>query len=162
MGTASRRQGGNPWSQIPLDEYEAHMAMPSVGQAALLAEVLAEAVLDVAARSVAVLGCAGGNGFERLLGTGVERVVGIDINAGYVERARERFSSSLPGLECLVGDIEHDDFAFAPVDLVFAGLIFEYVDLHRALANARTVRRASGGKAFVVLAMKHSSAMEAL
>jgi hypothetical protein len=53
----------NPWLTIPLSDYEAHTALPQVGQAQLLADLFAAEL-----RALAVVGrgarCAGGNGFE--------------------------------------------------------------------------------------------------
>ena len=113
----------NPWLDIPLADYEAHMALPEVGQAALLADALAAAVEQHAPRSVAVLGCAGGNGFERVpRGT---RLVGVDLNAAYLDVARSRFGDR-HGLELYCADVVEDALPFAPVDLAFAGLLFEY------------------------------------
>jgi hypothetical protein len=76
----------NPWLAIPLADYEAHMALPEVGQAELLAEVLARAVREQAPRSVAIFGCAGGNGFDRVPSD--TRLVGVDVNPRYVAAAR--------------------------------------------------------------------------
>jgi hypothetical protein len=55
-------------------------------------------------------------------------VVGVDVNADYVAAARARFASKLPRLELHVGDLERTELAFAPVDLVFAALVLEYVE----------------------------------
>lgn len=115
----------NPWLEIPLEDYEAHMALPNVGQAPLLAGLLAGAVYRYEPHSLAILGCSGGNGLERILDTQVQRIVGIDINPDYVERTRLRFSNRMPGLELFVGDLQKDEFDFEPVELVFAGLFFE-------------------------------------
>ena len=57
----------NPWLDIPLADYEAHMALPSVGQAALLGDLFAATVEAHRPESVALIGCAGGNGFERIV-----------------------------------------------------------------------------------------------
>jgi len=115
----------NPWLAIPLADYEAHMALPQVGQAELLANVLADVVRLHAPRSVAVLGCAGGNGFDRVPpGT---RLVGIDLNPDYVAVARARHGARA-GIELYVGDVTADELPFAPVELAYAGLLFEYVE----------------------------------
>ena len=47
------------WLTIPLEDYEAHMALPAVGQAQMLAEQLAILIERHAPASVAVMGCAG-------------------------------------------------------------------------------------------------------
>lgn len=65
-------------------------------------------------------------------------------------QARARFASRVAGLETLVGDVEKERFTFAPVDLAFAGLLFEYVDVARTLANVRAML-APGGVLVAVL-----------
>lgn len=80
----------NPWLEIPLADYEGHMALPEVAQAAYLADTLERLVKDHAPQSVAVIGCAGGNGFDRLARTKVPRVVGADINPAYLAEAKRR------------------------------------------------------------------------
>ena len=55
--TSSARR--SPWLDIPLADYEGHMSLPEVGQARLLADLLAAAIDRHALRSIAVLGCAG-------------------------------------------------------------------------------------------------------
>jgi SAM-dependent methyltransferase len=115
----------NPWLAIPLADYEAHMALPQVGQAALLAELLATAVREHAPGSVAIFGCAGGNGFDRVpLDT---RLVGVDLNAEYIAAARERYGGR-SGLELHVADVTSAELPFAHVDLVYAALLFEHVE----------------------------------
>lgn len=125
----------NPWLGIPLDDYEVHMALPHVGQTRLLADAFERALTRYNPRSVAVIGCAGGNGFERIRTGTTKRVVGVDINPEYIERLRVRFKDSIPGLELITGDIQSDDIVFQPVDLVFAGLLFEHVDFKTALTK---------------------------
>ncbi len=140
----------NPWLQLPLPEYEAHMSLPAVAQAVLLADVFGELLGTYTPRSVAVLGCAGGNGFERIVPDVTKRVVGVDINPAYIGACGNRFAGRLPGLELYVGDLEKDDLAFAPVDLVYAALLFEYVDVGAALQRIRPILVPGGALATVV------------
>src|SRR5450759_4009390 len=112
----------NPWLDIPLADYEGHMALPNVGQAQLLSDVFAGALTKYAPRSVAVLGCAGGNGLDRVSSKVTERVVGVDLNPDYVQQARTLFDHQIPLLELLVGDVQTDELAFAPVELVYRPL----------------------------------------
>jgi SAM-dependent methyltransferase len=143
----------NPWLKIPLADYEAHMALPQVGQAELLANVLADAVRVHAPSSVAVLGCAGGNGFDRVPpGT---RLVGIDVNPDYVAAARARHRARA-GLELFVGDVTADELPFAPVDLAYAGLLFEYVE--PALALRRMASKLLPGAVLVAVLQLPSTA----
>jgi hypothetical protein len=134
----------NPWLDIPLADYEGHMASPAIGQAPLLADIFAEVLGAWSPESVAVLGCAGGNGFERIDPETTRRLVGIDLNPDYLEQARARFQGRIAGLELHAGDLQTADFGFAPVDLVFAALVFEYVDAAAALPRIRSMLRRDG------------------
>ena len=125
----------NPWLDIPLADYEAHMSLPTIGQSQLIADQLETLVRTYSPRSVAIVGCAGGNGFERLVGTSVARVVGVDINPEYIEQARRRFEGRIPGLELLTADIQASTPLFDPVDLIYVALVLEYVDLEQAMGT---------------------------
>ncbi|HEX9200974.1 MAG TPA: hypothetical protein VF865_15545 [Acidobacteriaceae bacterium] len=78
----------NPWLTIPLEDYEGHMAMPDVGQAKMLANEFEELLKTYAPTSAALIGCAGGNGFEEAAKTGLTRLVGLDINPTYITELR--------------------------------------------------------------------------
>ena len=119
----------SPWLSIPLEEYEGHMALPEIGQAQMLAGELEFAVRRYSPKSIAIIGCAGGNGLDRLVGSGIERNVGIDINPAYVEMVSRRFRSRISGLELHVADIQSALPQIRSVDLVFAALILEYVNV---------------------------------
>jgi ubiquinone/menaquinone biosynthesis C-methylase UbiE len=81
-------------------------SLPAIGQSQLIADQLEILVRRHGPSSVAILGCAGGNGFERLVETSVSRVVGVDINPQYIEEARQRYAGRVPGLKLVVGDIQ--------------------------------------------------------
>ncbi len=130
------------------------MSMPAIAQAQMLADELGRAAGRYRSlRSCAVVGCAGGNGLELL--TAVPRVVAIDINGDYLEAVRARYATMLPGLELHAANIEDGrPTGCAPVDLVFAGLILEYVDLAAAATSFRALCRAGG--VLVVILQKQS------
>lgn len=140
----------SPWLDIPLADYEGHMALPEIAQAQMLADELESAVRQHAPNSIAIIGCSGGNGFERLIGTTVERIVGIDINPAYVAAAQTRFGTQLRKLALYVADIQDVLPNIMPMKMIFAGLIFEYVDLHATMHNLRRLC-APGGTLVVVL-----------
>lgn len=125
----------NPWLEIKLNDYESHMALSSIAQAQYLSLVIAQAVQTYSTKSVAILGCAGGNGLEVISNSKVERIVCVDINPAYIGAAKERFASKFRQSEFLCADILSSSFSFKPVDLIFSGLIFEYIDYNIALAN---------------------------
>jgi len=134
----------NPWLEIELKDYESHMALSSIAQAQYLSGVFAQAVQTYSPKSAAILGCAGGNGLEVISNSNMDRVVCVDINPVYISVAKERFSSKFRQGEFLCVDILSSSFSFKPVDLIFAGLIFEYVDYNAALANICKVINPSG------------------
>jgi SAM-dependent methyltransferase len=122
-----------PWLTVPAEDYEGHMSSPDVGQLAALSDALAEACDRSCPARLLVIGCATGNGFERVDSRVTHRVVGLDINPRYLELARRRFSDSCPGLELICADVERHEFARGSFDLIFAGLVLEYVQPDRLL-----------------------------
>lgn len=119
---------GNPWLDIPLADYEGHMSLPQIGQAELLAGLFDSMLKTYLPESVAILGCAGGNGFDRIDPIVTRRVVGIDVNPTYVATAAERWRHRLPGLQLIAADLSTETVTFEPVSLMYAALLFEYVD----------------------------------
>jgi len=101
----------------------------------MLADELAGLLQIHPPRSVAVIGCAGGNGFERIDPQHTHRVVGVDVNPEYLACAQRRFDGVYRSLELICADVQTSPLTFAPVDLMFAALIFEYVDVSTTLAN---------------------------
>jgi len=111
------------------------MALPEVGQAQALSKLMASALKEYTPMSLAVVGCTTGNGFEHIDGAHTRRVVGIDINPAYLEILESRFSDEIPGLELIEADVTAAEFSIEPVSMVFAGLLFEYVDVSIALRS---------------------------
>jgi SAM-dependent methyltransferase len=125
----------NPWLKIPAADYEAHMASPEVAQCHVISSLFSEVLRELLTSSVAVLGCTTGNGFENVDPTITERVVGVDINQSYLEILRERFLKKIPCLELVEADISSADFQIEPVSVIFAVLVFEFVDVLSTLKN---------------------------
>ncbi len=145
----------NPWLEIPLADYEGHMAMPEVAQATLLGDIFERTLHEHVPVSVAILGCAGGNGFDRIDPKVTTRVIGIDINPAYVATARARYQRRLPGLDLIVADLQQDEVSIAPVDLVYAALLFEYVAADAVLASVVRLLK-SGGFLTTVVQLPHA------
>src|SRR6478672_1093699 len=125
----------NPWLSIPLQDYEGHMGRDNAQQLSVLSELFKRALDICVPDSVAVLGIAGGNGLEHVNDATVRRVVGVDINARYLDEVRRRFGTH-PNLELHCVDLSEDELRVAPVALVHASLFFEHAGLGRALDNA--------------------------
>lgn len=125
----------HPWLLVPPEDYEAHMASAEVGQWQVLNQILAEDLSRFQPRSLAVLGCATGNGFEHVDPRITERVTGIDINPSYLARLRERHQHRLADLELIESGVLEAELPPRSFDLVHAALIFEYLDPAAALAR---------------------------
>jgi hypothetical protein len=82
------------------------MSLPAVGQAQMIAEQLDRALERWVPTSIAVIGCAGGNGLETIAGKTVERVVAVDVNPDYIERVRTRYAQWLQGLALVCADVQ--------------------------------------------------------
>lgn len=149
----------NPWLEIPLSDYESHISMPAIAQAQMIADEFSDALLRYNPESVAVIGCAGGNGFDRIPAS-TRRVVGVDINPDYVAAASARYLGRIPGIEFHIADIQTDILPFAPVDLIYAALVFEYVSVADALRNLSRVCL-TGGR-LVALLQQPSATMHAV
>ncbi|HEV2701310.1 MAG TPA: hypothetical protein VGV09_06755 [Steroidobacteraceae bacterium] len=125
----------SPWLDIPLADYEGHMALPSVGQGDLLATQFDELLTSLLPESAAVIGCAGGNGFDRVRIAITKRLVGIDINPHYIQELAYRHAATIPGLELYVRDIQEPLAGIRPVQFIYAALVMEYVEPAAALGN---------------------------
>jgi len=136
----------NPWLSIPLEDYEGHMGLPSIGQAQALSAEFGRLLCQYQPRSLVLVGCAGGNGLEWVDSAVTCRTVVLDINPDYVETTRKRYEERIPGLEALACDIAMFDPALLrkPVGLVFSGLILEYVPLLPVLQTLREMLRQGG------------------
>jgi len=86
----------------------------------------------------------------------IARFVGVDINPRYIERAASRYRGRMPGLELHVADIQCESQLFRPVELIFAALVFEYVDLAASMRNlARHCER--GGRLAALVQLPHAT-----
>jgi phosphoribosylformylglycinamidine (FGAM) synthase-like enzyme len=139
----------NPWLTVPLADYEGHMRSANVEQLDTLSDLFAKALASVHAASVAILGIAGGNGLEHIDTALTKRIIGIDVNAGYLNAVQERYRD-LPGLELHRIDLSKEHIHLEPVQLVHAALVFEHAGVGESLDNALSLV-AVGGTLSIVL-----------
>jgi len=81
----------HPWLGIDLDVYERHPADPQVGQLQRLREITKEQLSACPARTIGVLGVAGGNGVDLVDPDAAEAVYGYDINPAYLDACASRY-----------------------------------------------------------------------
>jgi hypothetical protein len=117
----------HPWLEISLSDYEAHMALPSVGQSRLLASTLHRVSSTFRPRALAVLGAAGGNGLERVDPAIVRRVVALDFNAEFLAVCADRHAVTFCQFQPILPDLSRGAPSMEPVECVYAGLVLEYL-----------------------------------
>jgi SAM-dependent methyltransferase len=118
----------NPWLDIPASDYEGHMGPGGAGQLSALSTIFGDVYGGLRPLSVAVLGCATGNGFERINLDWTRRLVAVDINPEYLEILRRRHEALEPILEVVCAQVENCSLRRASFDLISSALIFEYLD----------------------------------
>ena len=125
----------NPWLSISATDYEGHMNSEKVGQLSILNSIFKNALSDTNPKSLAVLGCGTGNGFEHIDPQIVGTVLGIDINPEYLSVLRTRYEARLQMLELICTDLNTFVVTDNTFDLIYAALIFEYVDFESLLGR---------------------------
>ncbi|MEW6509111.1 MAG: class I SAM-dependent methyltransferase [Bacteroidota bacterium] len=128
----------NPWQQIPSNEYEEHMMAPGVQQLGVLNEIFRKALDQFNPRSLCILGCTNGNGFEHLIDRKFDLLLGVDINYKYLAECRAWFAEELKMLNLLCADIDQLDIKNDCFEMIHAALIFEYVDVQKLLTKIPT------------------------
>lgn len=79
----------NPWNDVKLETYEAHMSL--VAQLQMLNQIMkGQLQACPEAESVAIIGVAGGNGLEHC-GDRFKAVYGVDVNPEYLKVCDQRF-----------------------------------------------------------------------
>jgi SAM-dependent methyltransferase len=140
----------NPWLEIPASDYESHMGSPQVGQLQMLNGLFKRVLAENRPASVAVLGCATGNGFEHFDPANTLHILGVDINPEYLRIARQRYRALEARLELKCADLHTDCFGGRQFDLVYAGLVFEHVDAAVVLAHIYKALKPQGRLAVVL------------
>jgi len=132
------------------------MGSPGVRQLEFLSRVFGQLMTAYAPESLLLLGCATGNGLERVDPGRTRRLVGLDINPEYLEICRERHGERLPGLELVRADFATFETGTASFDFVHAALFFEYVEPESAMRKISRWLK-PGGILAVVLQLPHGS-----
>lgn len=117
----------HPWQDIPLDDYENHMALDSVGQLQALNRIMKDQFEARPVRTAMVLGAAGGNGLEHIRKERYDTVWAVDINEAYLTSAAERHIGLRDILEFLCLDLVKDADQLPQAELIIADLLVEYI-----------------------------------
>lgn len=142
----------NPWLNILNSDYENHMI--EVGQAQVLKGLTKYSLDKYQPKSFALIGCATGNGLEHIKPEITKNVYAVDINPEYLYKAREKFNAKIHNLVICNTDIQNDEIKFKNIDLIFIGLVLEYVDPEIAL---RKLIRTLSGKGILSIVIQKNN-----
>lgn len=117
----------NPWESVPLNTYEAHMALSDVHQLQTLNDITKEQLNPYPVKSVAILGVAGGNGLEHINQHQIKKVYGVDINQDYLNACKKRYINLDGCLELIHADLSDCNIELPKADLIIANLLIEYI-----------------------------------
>lgn len=117
----------NPWSKIPLDDYESHMSLTSIQQLQALNKLMEGQIMTWTVSSAMILGVAGGNGLEHIRGSGLKKVYGVDINAAYLSETARRYQDLNDIVELLCIDLCSSPGDLPEAELLIANLVVEYI-----------------------------------
>lgn len=117
----------NPWEEIPLSDYENHMKLESVQQLQTMNKMMLRQFSLCDTDTVMILGVAGGNGLEHVVGRGFKRVYGVDINPDYLRQCKERYPQLDSILECVCTDLTSPDLELPHANMLIANLLIEYI-----------------------------------
>lgn len=148
----------NPWLRIPASDYEGHMSSLKVAQQSFLAQTFKESLESHDSSTIALLGCATGNGLEHVNRGVTRRVTAVDINPEYLDILRQRYEGTVPGLEVVEADLETCTIGKQAYSLIFAGLVFEYLEPKKLLPPIAGRLQAGGAMVSVLqLPAKHEN-----
>ncbi len=121
----------NPWLEISASDYVNHMSSPEVCQYQMINEYFRTVLNRYNPKKIFVPGCTIGNGFEHINWNQIEVVAALDINSEYLCILRNSFAEKK--LQIINEDLLKYDPEGKRFDLIFAALIFEYIDLSKSL-----------------------------
>lgn len=126
----------NPWEEIRLEDYENHMRLESVFQLQAMNAMMRAQFAAHPAKTVMILGVAGGNGLEHLTPGTWERIYGVDINRDYLAACRARYPGLGTVLETVCADLTAQP-ELPHAELLIANLLVEYIgyDHFRQVVN---------------------------
>ncbi len=129
----------NPWREVPLDVYESHMKLKSVGQLQALDALYRDRLASYPTKSIAFWGVAGGNGLSHIDPMRYEVVYGVDINEEYLSACRDRYPALAGKLTLLTADLSQPtELPYA--ELVFADLLIEYIGIPAFIARVEALK----------------------
>jgi hypothetical protein len=123
----------NPWTAIPIADYEQHMSHSSVGQLSLLNSLTKKYLAKIKPATCLFMGIAGGNGLEHIDNDISKNVIGIDINQEYLDISFKRYHDRIDSLQLLELDITKNTNRICNANFIWAALVLEYAGIGKCL-----------------------------
>lgn len=117
----------NPWNEIPLSDYEAHMGSASIMQMQAINGMMKVQLESFPVTEAMILGIAGGNGIEHIDDKKYRKIYGVDVNEKYLMKAEKRYGDCGGILKYLHKDLLTEYAKLPYSELVIANLIIEYI-----------------------------------
>ena len=121
----------NPWHDIELQTYEAHMQLESVQQLQTLDSIMEEQFALCDAKQIMILGIAGGNGLRHLKNHIFQTVYGVDVNAAYLRVCRLRYPEWNDVFIPIEADFLDEYIQLPHCNLLIANLLVGYIGCTR-------------------------------
>lgn len=128
-----KQKNSNPWTEIPLEDYESHMSHSLVGQLDFLNSLTKKYLNIIKPETCMFLGIAGGNGLEHIDNNITKKVIGIDINQNYLDATHKRYNDKIYSLKLINSDISKTEEVFCSADFIWAALVLEYIGMEKSL-----------------------------
>lgn len=120
----------NPWEEIDLKIYEAHMRADNVYQLQTLNDITKQQLNDYTSTNVVILGIAGGNGLDYIDMGRVKKVCGIDVNREYLQACRKRYDHLGSVLDLICCDLRETNTHLPASNMLICNLIIEYLGIY--------------------------------
>jgi len=130
----------NPWEEISLSDYENHMSLESVYQLQILNEMMGEQFASYDAKSIMILGIAGGNGLEHVDKNKFKKVYGVDVNPNYLAECKKRYRDLDDILDMICVDLLDADLRLPHTGFLVANLLVEYIGYESFQRVVETVK----------------------
>jgi len=144
------KKSENPWRSISPDDYEKHMGHPAVNQQQFLSKCFKTSLKNNTPEKILIIGCGTGCGLEHVDSSITNRVTVIDINAEFLKALKQRYQNKISGLETMNNDLYEHNFGDEKFSLVYAGLVFEFVNPKRILNKLSECLQEKGRLEFVL------------
>ena len=126
----------NPWLEIDYSDYVKHMSSSDVKQYQLIRDIFKESLIEHEPMTIFVPGCTIGNGFEFIDWDIVHKVVALDINGKYLTHLKQKYGL-FESLKIIEDDLLNYNSINEKYDLIFAALLFEYLNVEAAVNKLR-------------------------